>query len=198
MFFVITNIYNKKTKGPTLMELFTATGKVEKFFLYICVYTTRVVRCVHHGWHGTHGYYIQVLATHASTWAHRYSSLLQWSVPLGQRGHVAMVGRIPGLWHIPKRKKSQGVMSGDLGGHSNSGWSFPDARPIHRPGNTLFRYWRTSQWKWAGLPSCWNMNVSMFCNCGISRSCNMSRYVMPVTVSSAKKNGPYTFWLEIA
>jgi len=26
--------------------------------------------------------------THASTWMHRYSSLLQWSVPLGQRGHV--------------------------------------------------------------------------------------------------------------
>jgi hypothetical protein len=29
MFFVITNIYNKKTKGPTLMELFTATGKLK-------------------------------------------------------------------------------------------------------------------------------------------------------------------------
>ena len=28
---MITNIYNKKTKGPTLMELFTATGKL--FFL---------------------------------------------------------------------------------------------------------------------------------------------------------------------
>jgi len=27
-FSVITNIYNKKTKGPTLMELFTATGKL--------------------------------------------------------------------------------------------------------------------------------------------------------------------------
>jgi len=27
MFSVITNIYNKKTKGPTLMELFTATEK---------------------------------------------------------------------------------------------------------------------------------------------------------------------------
>jgi hypothetical protein len=27
MFSVITNIYDKKTKGPTLMELFTATGK---------------------------------------------------------------------------------------------------------------------------------------------------------------------------
>jgi len=43
MFFVITNIYNKKTKGPTLMELFTATGKMKKFFL-----TTIDVRCVHH------------------------------------------------------------------------------------------------------------------------------------------------------
>ena len=31
MFSVTTNIYNKKTKGPTLMELFTATGKLKKF-----------------------------------------------------------------------------------------------------------------------------------------------------------------------
>jgi len=46
MFSVITYIYNKKTKGPALMELFTATGKLKKFFL-----TTRNVRCVHHGWH---------------------------------------------------------------------------------------------------------------------------------------------------
>jgi len=58
MLSVITNIYNKKTKGPTLMELFTATEKLKKFFL-----TTRDVRCVHHGWHGTHRYDIQVLAT---------------------------------------------------------------------------------------------------------------------------------------
>jgi len=34
MFSVITNIYNKKTKGPTLMEFFTATGKVKKFFFF--------------------------------------------------------------------------------------------------------------------------------------------------------------------
>jgi len=32
MFSVITNIYNKKTKGPTVMELFTATGKLKFFF----------------------------------------------------------------------------------------------------------------------------------------------------------------------
>jgi hypothetical protein len=33
MFSVITNIRNKKLKGPTLMELFTATGKLNKFSL---------------------------------------------------------------------------------------------------------------------------------------------------------------------
>jgi hypothetical protein len=31
MFYMITNIYNKKTKGPTLMEFFTATEKLKKF-----------------------------------------------------------------------------------------------------------------------------------------------------------------------
>jgi hypothetical protein len=75
MFFMITNIYNKKTDWPTLM----ATGKLKKISL-----TTRDVRCVHHGWHSTHHRYnIQVLATYASTWVHRYSSMLQWSVPKG-------------------------------------------------------------------------------------------------------------------
>ena len=59
MFSVITNIYNKKTKGPTLMELFTATGNLFFFF------TTKDVRCVHHRWHGTHRYDIQVIAPHA-------------------------------------------------------------------------------------------------------------------------------------
>jgi hypothetical protein len=34
MFSMITNIYNKKTKGPTLMELFTATGKLPSFFFF--------------------------------------------------------------------------------------------------------------------------------------------------------------------
>jgi len=63
--------------------------KTKKFFFdnYRCW-------CVHHWWHGTQRYDIQVLATHASTWVHRYSSLLQRSVPLGRRGHVAMVWRI--------------------------------------------------------------------------------------------------------
>jgi len=62
MLSAITNIYNNKIKGSTLMELFTATGKVEEFFP-----TTRDVRCVYHGWHGTHQYDIQVVATHAPT-----------------------------------------------------------------------------------------------------------------------------------
>ena len=45
MFSVITNIYSKKTKGPTLMEFFTATEKLKIFFLL----TTRDVRCMHQG-----------------------------------------------------------------------------------------------------------------------------------------------------
>jgi len=49
MFSVITNTYNKKTKGPTLMEFFTTMGKLKTFF-----FTTRDVRYVHHGSHGTH------------------------------------------------------------------------------------------------------------------------------------------------
>jgi len=89
MLSVITNVYGKKTKGPTSMELFTATEKMKKFFL-----TTRGVRCAHHRWHDNHRYDIQVLATHTSTWVYRYSSLLQWSVSLGQQGYVAMVGWI--------------------------------------------------------------------------------------------------------
>jgi hypothetical protein len=34
MLSLITNIYNKKTKRPTLIELFTATGKLKKFFFW--------------------------------------------------------------------------------------------------------------------------------------------------------------------
>ena len=63
MFSMITNIYNKKTKGPNLMEFFIATGKLKKFFL-----TTRDVQCVHHRWHGTHQYDIHVETCVARTW----------------------------------------------------------------------------------------------------------------------------------
>ena len=34
MFSVITNIYNKKTEGPTLMEFLTAIGRLKKFFFW--------------------------------------------------------------------------------------------------------------------------------------------------------------------
>jgi len=34
MFSVITNIYNKQTKGPTLMEMFTATGKLKNIIFF--------------------------------------------------------------------------------------------------------------------------------------------------------------------
>jgi hypothetical protein len=34
MFSVITTIYNKKTKGPTLMEFFTPTGKLKNILFF--------------------------------------------------------------------------------------------------------------------------------------------------------------------
>ena len=34
MFSVIANFYNKKTKRPNLMKLFTATGKLKKFLFF--------------------------------------------------------------------------------------------------------------------------------------------------------------------
>jgi uncharacterized membrane protein SirB2 len=79
----------KKFRRQRVNGIVHSHSKTEKVFL-----ATRDVRCVHHGWHGTHRYDIQVLATNSSTWVHRYSSLLQWSVPLDQRGHVAMVRQI--------------------------------------------------------------------------------------------------------
>jgi len=51
MLSMITNIYKKKTKEPTLLELFTATGKLKKFFdNYRCL--TCVPRVTHmRHWH---------------------------------------------------------------------------------------------------------------------------------------------------
>jgi hypothetical protein len=43
MFSVITNIYNKKTKGYPLMELFTATGKLKNCFLTTRMFNVRRV-----------------------------------------------------------------------------------------------------------------------------------------------------------
>jgi len=52
------------------MDCWQRQEKRKSFF-----FTTRGVRCVRHRWHGMHWYDIQVFATHASTWVHRYSKL---------------------------------------------------------------------------------------------------------------------------
>jgi hypothetical protein len=82
MFFVITNIHNKKTNGPSLLEMFIDTGKLKNIFFdnYRCSCQKKY----------KHQHNIQVLATHASIWVNRYSSLLQSSVSVGQREHVLM------------------------------------------------------------------------------------------------------------
>ena len=51
MFSMITNIYNKKTEGPTLMEFFKATGKLnfflplEMFDVLPVVHTSNICSC---------------------------------------------------------------------------------------------------------------------------------------------------------
>jgi len=49
MFSVIANIYNKKTKGPTFMEFFTATGKLMHVWqqLEYCINVCRVTCGAH-------------------------------------------------------------------------------------------------------------------------------------------------------
>ena len=62
MFSVITNIYNTKTKGPTLMELFTTTRKQKKYFFD----NQRCLMCA--PWMTRHtSIRYSVLATHTST-----------------------------------------------------------------------------------------------------------------------------------
>jgi hypothetical protein len=67
MFSVITNIYNKKARRPTLMELFTATGKLRKFLEMFDVCITGDTAHIDR---------IFKFLPLASTWVHRYSSLL--------------------------------------------------------------------------------------------------------------------------
>jgi hypothetical protein len=77
MFSTIINIYNKKTKGPTLMELFTATGKPKKFFFWqlekfdVCTTddTAHIYVCMFHHCHMTSLYY----------W---HESLQQWRISM--------------------------------------------------------------------------------------------------------------------
>ena len=156
MFSVITNICNKKIKGPTLMEMFTVTGKLKTFFFWqlessICA--PRVTR------HPSIRYSSSCHTRVNMSASIFYTDALIPAFSSARSGGNG--GTNTRSLTYPPRKKSQGVMSGDFGGHSVSGWLFPDARPIQRPGNTVFRYWRTSRRKWAGLSSGWNMNVGI-------------------------------------
>jgi hypothetical protein len=75
MFSVITNINNNKTKGPTLIEFFTATRKLKKFFFLqlemfdVCTTddTTHIDTILKFLPHARQHVLLHVLATHAST-----------------------------------------------------------------------------------------------------------------------------------
>jgi hypothetical protein len=76
MFSTFTNICNKKTRRLTLFELFTTPTKNWKKFSL----TTKDVRCVHHGWHDTHRYDFEVLASLASSWVQLCVPCHSWCI----------------------------------------------------------------------------------------------------------------------
>jgi hypothetical protein len=84
MFSVITNIYNKETKEPTVMELFTATGRLKKFWQLemFDVCTT-----------GDTAYIDTIFKYLPYTCQHGCIYILHCCNDPCLRGHVAMVGR---------------------------------------------------------------------------------------------------------
>jgi hypothetical protein len=100
VFSMITNIYNKKTKGPTLMELITATGKLFfLFFIYLFIFNIKLEMfgvCTM----GDTAQINTIFKFLPHTCQHRCIDVFHCyndSLPLGQRGHVAVVGQILGL-----------------------------------------------------------------------------------------------------
>ena len=147
MFSMIINIYNKKTKGPTLMELFTATGKLSFFFdNYRC--STCAPRVTGH----TSIRYSSSCPTRANMVASIFftATVIRAFRSARSRGNGGTNTR---SLTYSKRKKITERNGRGHRGHSIRGWSFPDARPIQRPGNTVFRYWQTSQWNAYAKPS---------------------------------------------
>ena len=111
--------FNSAFKG--LMELFTATGKLKKFIFV----TTRDVRCVHHGWHGTHRYDIQVLTTHA--WRPLDFCLHRHQVSVNCLYHARMVLSVGGYF---ARNARCTVITDLLVWYSNTQNHFPPREAI--------------------------------------------------------------------
>jgi hypothetical protein len=85
MFSVITNIYNKKTKGPALMEMFTATGKLKKVFWQLKMFDVCTT--------GGTAHIDTIFKFLQHTRQHGCIDILHCCNEPWLRGHVAMVGR---------------------------------------------------------------------------------------------------------
>jgi hypothetical protein len=85
MFSVVINIYNKKTKEPTLMELFTATGKL-KVFLQLQLFDVCTA--------GDMAHIHTIFKFMSHTRQHGCIDILHCCNDLCLRVHVAIVGRI--------------------------------------------------------------------------------------------------------
>jgi hypothetical protein len=98
------------------------------------------------------------------------NSLLEFLYIMWQRRCIHMI------LYVAPQEKSDGVKFGGLGGHFIQHSSLSPARPIQRQGSSMFRYSRTSLWKWTKAPSCWKRkSLESSCIWGINHSCNVSR-----------------------
>jgi hypothetical protein len=72
------------------------------------------------------------------------------------------------------------------------------ALPIQHPGSWSSRNCRSVRWQLAVAPSCWKSSGMSTVSCGHNQTPSTFRVTAPVTVLSAKKNGPYTLCYDNA
>jgi hypothetical protein len=103
---------------------------------------------------GFKNYIIQMVAVTADT--HLQPFFLNGLLELVQ-GPRTMFENL-GL-EVPHKKKSQGLKSGERGGHGTA-----SCKETTRPENTSFKIERGRRAVWAVAPSCWNQKSSRLCS----------------------------------
>jgi hypothetical protein len=90
-FSAITNVYKKETKGPTLMELFTVTEKLKKFFWQLEMLNVCIT--------GDTAHIDTIFKFLPHTRQHECIDILHCCNDPCLRGHVAMMGRTSAFHH---------------------------------------------------------------------------------------------------
>ena len=194
MFSVITNIYNKKIIGPTLMELFTATGKLNKLFFFWQLEMFDVCTT------GDTAHIDTIFKFLPHTRQHGCIDILHCCNDpcLRSARSRGNGGTNTGSLTYPQRKNHRASYQGTSGAIATVVGHFQ----THVLSSVLVTLCSGTDETHSGsgrdfrIAGIWTSVC--FATVVLATVANMSRYVMPVTVSSAKKNGPHNFWLETA